>query len=181
MIIRKRMTEHQILFVVAILTGILLITIIAKGKIPENTIMNQALGSAFLEEGWNKKELFMQCVWSRGLFFVVIIIVSFSSLRKWSFRFMTIGIGMILGILIKLFYLWYGMKGIGLCLASLFPQYIFYWMGYGLIYWESDGRGAFPKRNYIPLLLTMVVVIMGIVLESYVNPILVNGYVKIFF
>jgi len=88
---------------------------------------------------------------------------------------------MILGILIKLFYLWYGMKGIGLCLASLFPQYIFYWMGYGLIYWESDGRGAFPKRNYIPLLLTMVVVIMGIILESYVNPILVNGYVKIFF
>ena len=62
--IRKRMTEHQILFVVAILTGILLITLIAKDKIPENTIMNQALGSAFLEEGWNKKELFMQCVWS---------------------------------------------------------------------------------------------------------------------
>lgn len=175
------MTEHQILLSVAFLVGILYITLLAKGKVPENTIMDQALGSAFLEEGWNKKELFMQCIWNRGVFFIMIGTLSYSPIRKWIYRCITIWIGIVFGILLKLFYLWYGMKGIGLCLVSLLPQYIFYWMAYGLIYWESDSGRAFHKRNYASLLLSIVVVIMGIVLESYVNPILVNGYIKIFF
>lgn len=179
--IRKRMSEHQILFSVAFFTGILLITLLAKGKIPENTIMDQALSSAFLEEGWNKRELLMQCLWNRGTFFVMIVALSYSPIRKWMFRCVTIWIGIAFGIILKLFYLWYGMKGMGLCLAAILPQYIFYWMAYGLIYWESDSDRMFRKRNYVPLLLTVAVVIMGIVLESYVNPILVNGYMKIFF
>jgi len=179
--IKKRMTEHQILFSVAFLAGILLITLLANGKIPENTIMDQALGSAFLEDGWNKNELFMQCAWSKCVFFVMVGTLSYSPMRKWMFRGITIWIGIVFGILLKLFYLWYGMKGIGLCLISTFPQFIFYWMAYGLLYWEADRNRSFQKRNYVPLLLTAAVVIMGIVLESYVNPILVNGYIKIFF
>jgi len=178
--LKKRLTEHQMLFAIALLAGILLITVLAKGKIPENTIMNQALGNAFLEDGWNKRELLLQCLWNRGIFFCVIGILSCSSMRKWLFRCITIWIGVVFGIILKLFYLWYGIKGIGLCMVSVLPQYIFYWMAYGLIYWEADKERGLRKRNYISLLLIIAVVIMGIVLESYVNPNLVNGYIKIF-
>ena len=36
-------------FAIAFLLGIILITLLAKGKKPENTIMNQALGQALLD------------------------------------------------------------------------------------------------------------------------------------
>ena len=178
---KKRLTEHQILFTISFFAGIIFVTIMAGGKLPENTIMNHALGQALLEEGWNKKELLLQCLFSRGSVFIVMFVLGNTSMRNWMFRAVTIWIGAAFGMLLKLFYLWYGIKGMGLFAAALLPQYIFYWMAYGLLYWESDRNRMYARRNYIPMVLTIGVVIMGIFLESYVNPFLVNGIVKMLF
>lgn len=178
---KRRLTEHQILFVLSFFVGIVFVTILAGGKIPENTIMNYALGQALLEEGWNKKELFIQCLFSRGSIFIVMLLLANTSMRNWMFRAVTIWMGIALGMLLKLFYLWYGVKGMGLLAAALLPQYIFYWMAYGLLYWESNRSRMYMKRNYLPIFLIMGVVIMGIFLESYVNPFLVSGLAKMIF
>ena len=63
--IRKGVSGHQLLFLVSFFIGIVIITVMAKGKVPENTLMNQALAGSFLEEGCNSKELFLQCFWKR--------------------------------------------------------------------------------------------------------------------
>lgn len=178
---KKRVTEHQILFVLSFLIGIIFITIMARGKTPENTLMSQSLGQAFLEDGWNKNALLFQCLWSRGVFFAAIILLTCTSLRKWVFRVVTIWIGLAFGMMLKLFYLWYSVKGMGLFLAALFPHFLFYWMAYGLLYWELDKNYMNIRRNHFSLFLAVGVVIMGIFLESYVNPFLVSGYMKIFF
>ena len=113
--------------------------------------------------------------------FGVIIAAAGTSIRKGIFRLITVWIGAAFGIMVKLFYLWYGIKGFGLFFVSLIPQYIFYWMAYGLLYWESEEKYMRSRTNYFPIILTIGVVIMGILLESYVNPILVSGYAKILF
>lgn len=179
--INRGVNKQQIFFAIAFLLGIILITLLAKGKKPENTIMNQALGQALLDGGWNKKELFLQCLWNRGIIFGIIIVLAYTAMRTWMFRVVVIWSGFIFGVMIKLFYLWYGIRGMGLLITAMLPQLIFYWMAYGLVYWESDRQCMCMNRNYLPLFVAIAVVIMGIILESYVNPILVNGYVKIFF
>lgn len=179
--IKKRATEHQILFMLSFLTGIVFITILARGKVPENTLMNQALSQAFLEEGWNRRELFLQCLWNRGIILLAVLSASCTPLRSWVFRAVTIWIGFAFGAMLKLFYLWYGIKGMGLLVVAVLPHYIFYWMAYGLLYWEWNRNSIRIKRNYFPFLLAVGVAIMGIFFESYVNPFLVSGYMKIFF
>ena len=178
---RKGVTGHQILLLVSFFCGILIITIMAKGKIPENTLMNQALAGNFLEEGWNRKALFLQCLWKRGTVLFLIILLTCTVMRVWICRAMIVWLGFVFGILLKLFYLWYGMKGMGLLVVSMLPHYLFYIMAYGLLYWNFEKNRMRMRKNYFPVVIAVAVVIMGIVLESYVNPFLVGGYLKIFF
>ena len=179
--INRCITKQQIYFALAFLLGIVWVTILARGKIPENTLMDQTLSHSFLEEGWNKKELLLQCFLSRGLIFGVIMILAHTPVKNGMRLGVAIWIGFVFGVMLKLFYLWYGITGMGLCITALIPHFIFYWMAYGLICWEADRNRMYAKHSIAPILLAAVVVIMGIVLESYVNPNLLSTYIKIFF
>lgn len=179
--INRCITKQQIFFALAFLIGIVWVTILARGKIPENTLMDQTLSRSLLEEGWNKKELLLQCGLSRGLIFGIIMILAHTPMKNSMRLGVTIWIGFVFGVMLKLFYLWYGITGVGLCITALIPHFIFYWMAYGLICWEADRNSIYTKRNFAPILLVILVVIMGIILESYVNPNLLRIYIKIFF
>ena len=179
--IRKSVTGHQILFLVSFFIGIVLVTVMARGKVPENTLMSRALAGTFLEEGWNCRELFVRCLWNRVAVFILIMLLTFTSMRIWVCRAILLWTGLVVGILLKLFYLWYGIKGMGLMIAAALPHYLFYFMAYGLLYWNFERNRLRTRKKYLPVLVSVGVVIMGIVLESYVNPFLVGGYLKIFF
>ena len=178
---KKKITEHEWIFGVCFLLGVILITILSKGKTPENTLFNKSLSLTILEQGWNKKALFLQCLYSRGMIMLLLILLAYTSLRKITFRNITAWMGFSFGMLFKLFFCWYGVSGIGLLMVSVLPQVLFYWMAYGLLYWETDRSRIYTRRNYVPIILTIGVVIMGIFLESYVNPFLVNGMIKMLF
>ncbi len=177
----KKLTEHELLFGVCFFIGILIITIFAKGKVPENTMLNQTLSFSFLEEGWNQKALFLQCLYSRGMIMLLLLFLAYTTWRKLAFRLITAWIGFSLGILCKLFFCWYGVSGIGLLIVSLLPHFLFYWMAYGLLYWEMDKRQFRVVKSKVGIFIAIGVVIMGIVVESYVNPFLLRAYLKIFF
>jgi len=95
----------------------------------------------------------------------------------------------------------YGLKGILLIVGAFLPQYIFYvpafWMllnwGYHIccvmyfparVYDEKEypfrSRKNFWLRQGLQLMTIFLVVIIGIVLESYVNPIFLTKILKIF-
>ena len=179
--IGRRKSGHQILFLVSFFIGILVITVMAKGKIPENTLMNQALAGSFLEEGWNRRELFMQCLWKRGTVLFLLMLLTCTTMRSWVCLALLVWMGFGSGVLLKLFYLWYGVKGMGLMFVAALPHYLFYFMAYGLLYWNFEKNRLRLRKNYLPVLVAVIVVIMGIISESYVNPFLVKGYLKIFF
>jgi len=153
----------------------------AKGKVPENTLMNQALAGAFLEEGWKSGELFMQCMWKRVTVLLCILMLTCTTMRVLVYRGIIACSGFVVGLLLKLFYLWYGIKGMGLLLVASVPHYLFYIMAYGLLYWNFERNRLRVRKNYLSVLVSVAVVIIGILLESYVNPFLVREYLKIFF
>ena len=178
---KKKLTEHELLFGVSFFVGVVFVTILAKGKKPENTILNQSLSIAFLEQGIHGWGLFLQCLFSRGMVLVLLVLLSYTSMRKLSFRIVTISMGLGLGILCKLFFVWYGLKGVGLLLVLLMPHFLLYWMAYGMLYWELEKRRLRMTNNPLGIFLSIGVVITGILVESYVNPVLLKTYLKLFF
>lgn len=178
---KKKLTEHELLFGICFFAGIVLITLLAKGKIPENTLLNQSLSLNFLEQGWNKRGLFLQCLFSRGIILLLLILLAYTSLRKCAFRIVTAWMGLGLGILCKLFFVWYGLKGLGLLVVSLLPHFFLYWMAYGMLYWEMEKRRLRVVNSPIGIIFSIGVVITGIIVESYVNPFLLRTYLKLFF
>lgn len=179
--IRKGVSGHQLLFLVSFFIGIVIITVMAKGKVPENTLMNQVLAGSFLEEGWNRKELFLQCLWKRSTVLFLLMLLTCTAMRSWVCRVLLIWMGLGSGVLLKLFYLWYGLKGMGLMVISALPHYLFYCMAYWLLYWNYEKNRLRVRKAYLPVLVSVAVSIIGIFVESYVNPFLVTGYLKIFF
>lgn len=178
---KRRTAGHRIVFLMSFLVGIVMITVVTKEKIPQNPLMNRVLAGDFLEEGWNRSALFVQCLLSRGPVFVLLVILMCTSMRTWIWRIVIVWSGFWLGVLSKMFYLWYGIKGVGLLLTALFPQFLFYFMAYGMLYQNLEKHRMSIRVQYVPVFVAVGVVIMGMVLESYVNPFLVNGYLKIFF
>lgn len=85
-----------------------------------------------------------------------------------------------MGILIKLFYLWYGNMGILLLLIALFPHYFFYWMAYGLIYWNRWEYHYQRTKKIRKVISVFGVVITGCLMESYVNSYLMMNFLKLF-
>lgn len=178
---KKKLTEHEWIFGVCFLVGAMVISIMAKGKTPENTLLSQSLTLGFLENGWNKNALFLQCLYSRGMLMLLLILLAYTSFRKSVFRIVTAWVGISFGILFKLFFAWYGMIGIGLLLVSMLPHFLLYWMAYGLLYWEMEKRRLRIVKSPVGILMSIGVVIIGILVESYVNPFLLSTYLKIFF
>jgi len=89
----------------------------------------------------------------------------------------------------------YGMKGVLLVLAGIFPQYLFYVpVLCALIKWCDRtcrmiyGRGSLPVQNktapvlmerVLSLFVLGILLLVGCFLESYVNPVFLKAFVKI--
>jgi hypothetical protein len=85
--------------------------------------------------------------------------------------------GFIMGVLTVSAILQLGIKGIFFCLTALFPQSIFYGCAVSimLVYWYW-----YPKRpwNRVKTIFVILIFILGILMEVYVNPILVKWVIK---
>lgn len=89
----------------------------------------------------------------------------------------------------------YGVKGILLVLGGVFPQYLFYFPVYVLYCYltvhlrqrlNRDKAGNGSERGYIygawliAAVGLLLIFVMGIFLESYINPVILKKILKIF-
>lgn len=102
--------------------------------------------------------------------------------------------GMSAGVFLTTLTLRYGVKGILLAIVSMFPQYLLYVPAVlALLSWcEELFRGIYTRGEYNMsdkkllvkkagrLVVILSVITLGCLLEGYVNPYLLLGYLKIF-
>ena len=71
-----------------------------------------------------------------------------------------------------------GIKGVLLCIVGILPQGIFYAMAYSMLlaYWFRYPQSRWNKAK---MLFVALVFLVGIVLETYVSPVLVKLIIKI--
>ena len=104
--------------------------------------------------------------------------------------------GMCAGIFLSAAVIRYGIKGILLVLAGIFPQYLLYvpmmiflllWCQrlYRMIYLEKHSASGLDKSRFLPKVIlelggVLLALLAGCVVESFLNPYLVIGLLKIF-
>lgn len=115
---------------------------------------------------------------SRILFFSIICILGCMKWKKLLVSVCLLCIGFFTGSFCVLSVLNLGFKGLLFCFGALFPQVLFYGMQCGILftYWFY-----YPERqwNHAKTLFVILLFLLGILLEVYVNPLLVKCIISI--
>ncbi len=87
--------------------------------------------------------------------------------------------GFLSGIITVQAVLWLGIKGIFLCITAMFPQILFYALAYIILFYYLYD---YPQRKWNMRMTVFVIsmFIIGIMFEVYLNPLLLQGFIRIF-
>lgn len=110
----------------------------------------------------------------------------------------TLGMGMVAGVVLSVASIRYGLKGILLILASIFPQYLFLvpacimLMGWccrlctALYHPERSSemgigiRKQYLLRKVIQIMIIIGIIFVGCIVESYINPMILSAFLNFF-
>lgn len=144
------------------------------------------------------QRLFVYCIQIRLMPVLYIGIFSLTIFGGCYVTVYLIWLGFSFGALLSAATLRFGLRGILLCLAGMFPQFLIYvpvmagalYFGNGLyrkLYIENDsgvsagiGRRSFFIRYALVFCILFIVSIIGVCLESYVNPIILKKVLNLF-
>lgn len=113
----------------------------------------------------------------RILPFLVLLGLAFTKMRKAAAVLFLVWTGFSSGFLLSMAVLSLGIKGIILCLAGVFPQFLFYVPAYLLVLWYSYSypRGEWNLQKSIG---SGVMILMGLIMELYVSPSLIRVFLR---
>lgn len=163
----------MILLVVGFLFGIIYENIISKNQIVITEIFSKSNLQRYLQTNLIAEKYVWYVMKSRVTSLIIICILC---CMKWKKIFVSLCLlltGFFTGTFCVAAVLQLGIKGLLLCFAGLFPQMLFYGFLYGILFTHWF---YYPERqwNRTKTLFTVVLFVVGILLEVYVNPILVK-------
>lgn len=184
-----------ILCIVFFVSGIMVMIVWRKNNVTEWDYLSQEHLYGLINMQWDKRALFFQCIYRRAVIVIILLVAAASGIGMWALRITVSWFAVSLGILMEAAVLQYGLLGIPLFVAGIFPQYYFYLSAYFLLcksyirFYEK--RRVYPVNRYagrtdknvhliIQNMFLIGVVIIGCALESYVNPIILKLFLKNF-
>ena len=163
----------MILLVVGFFIGVIYENIIFKKNFVTTEIFSKSNLQRFLQTDVIAEKYFWYVIKDRLFFLLLICVLGCTKWKKTIVTICLLLIGFFSGTLCVASALSLGIKGILLCIAGLFPHMLFYGFLYGMlfIYWFH-----YPEKqwNRAKLLFVLLMFIVGIILEIYVNPIIVK-------
>lgn len=145
-------------------------------------ILNQDFIYKIEEINVNKRALFFLCLEKRLGAFFLLFLLAFSSVNVWANIFFFFLNGLYMGSIIELMSMRYGIQGILMYMSLVLPHGFFYTVGYlklgcwclkieKSIYEELRKKEAKVRyfKNKGSLIAALAWVLLGVVLESYVN------------
>lgn len=167
-----------ILLVVGFLFGIIYENIISRRQIVTTEIFLASNLQRYLHTDVIAEKYFLYVIKSRIIPLILICVLSCVQWKKLLVTLYLVIIGFFTGSFCVSSVLQLGIKGIFLCLAGLFPQALFYGFMYGILFTHWF---YYPERqwNRTKTVFTIVLFVFGILLEIYVNPIIVKFVIGI--
>ena len=159
--------------------GILIASFAGDGGAYTNLFQTGGI-SAIKAGNFSEKGFFIHVLFSRLSYIVVVILLSTTSLRKLILMLqpalLCLGIGGWIGVAISQF----GIKGVLLVLAGAFPHMLLYVIILRFLIMLLWDRTYYDKQFFIAVFILIFMAILGCLLESYVNPVIVAKILKIF-
>nr|WP_153921735.1 stage II sporulation protein M [Faecalicatena contorta] len=159
------------------LLGILYVNLIMKQYTAEPGIFSDYFLKQYQSVSIVAEEYIWYLIKIRAVPFLILLGLAFTKMRKAASIAFLVWTGFSSGMLLSMAVLSMGIKGSILCIVGILPQFLLYVPAYMVIIWYSY---TYPQNKWntqksIFLGLTMLV---GIILEAYVNPILMQGYLR---
>ena len=109
--------------------------------------------------------------------FLVMLGAAFTKFRKGVVVLFLIWTGFSAGLLFSMAVLGMGVKGSILCVTGMLPQFLFYIPAYLIVLWYAY---CYPRIqwNVQKSLVSGGMLLIGLILELYVNPVLVGAFLK---
>lgn len=165
-------------YMLGFLIGILYANIIARNYITMTGIFHQYFLNQYTQIEIVAEDYLWYLFRRRLLPVAVLAIAGNAGLKKTAAVACLIWTGFAAGILSVAAVLRMGVKGIFLCLAGMFPQYIFYIFAYAILlyYFFQYPRVKWSGKKTV---LVAGMMLTGILLEAYINPAVMRGAMKV--
>lgn len=177
--LKKSKGQLLILFLaVGFLVGIIYENIVAR----ESVVLSKLFLRSNLERYLQTNIVSEKYLWyvAKARLIILATICTFSCFRwkKLLVIFCLTICGFFVGVMSVAAVMQLGIKGVLICMAGILPQGIFYAMAYSMlfVYWFRYPEGLWNRTK---LLFVIIMFLAGIVLESYVNPMLIKLIIKI--
>lgn len=175
----KNKNQLLIVFlVVGFFIGVICENVITKKQVVTTEIFLKSNLQRYLQTDVIAEKFFWYVLKERVIFLLIVCILSCVKWKKIFVTMCLVLIGFFAGTFCVSAVLQLGMKGILLCVAGMFPQMLFYGFMYGMLFvhWFR-----FPERqwNRTKMLFVIILFVIGIFLEVYVNPIIVKFIIGI--
>ena len=159
------------------LTGIIYANLMSKDYIASMGIFSELFLSQYTQAEIDVMEFMWYVIRVRVLPLVLVAALGCTRLRKGIAGGFLAWTGFCAGMIMTSAVLKMGVKGVILCLIALMPHFLFYAAGYIVLLWYlftyPEARWNLSKTVCIALFL-----IVGILLECYVNPIIMELFLK---
>ena len=179
----------------AFVAGIFLANLMGREAVSNAGILNDYFVEKFQYTEINGQNLFFYVVGERIPLLLLLLSLTLTSLGMAGGILMLSWQGFSVGFMLSASIAKYGVKGILLVLGGVFPQYLFYFPVYVLYCYltvhlrqrlNRDKAGNGSERGYIygawliAAVGLLLIFVMGIFLESYINPVILKKILKIF-
>ncbi len=185
-------------FFMGMIIGIVLVILCRNKLLTDISIFNEEWILCMQNTIIENKSLFLYILFKRlkELGFMFLLSTTFAGIVCIYGYVSAMGAG--LGALMAILCLRYGMKGLIMMLAAIFPQVLVYLPAFLFLfhmcyllcvklyfphkdYWKGSGTTkVFLFKNIIYISIALIVVIIGVLLESYVNPQFIFSLIKNF-
>ncbi len=163
------------LFMPGFILGIVYVNFLVK-KYPSNP---EIFGDRFFSVYQNTEiiagEFIFYLIRVRIIPFLLLLSLVFTHVRKISAALYTAWTGFSCGMMLTVAVLEKGILGCIFCLAAIFPQFLCYVPAYFIVIWYGY---TFPKNrwNIQKTIFVLISMIAGILLELYVNPVILKTF-----
>ena len=186
------MKKYTIVFFLIFLSGVISANVLGIVSGRELGAMNEYFINRYLYADIQGRELFPFLFYERVPEFCLLLFLGIGIYGTLVVDGYICYLGFSVGFLSVVAIMNYGMKGILLMIGLFMPQWLFYvpvlilWH-YGLRYWKGMGKGFIPgdskKKRHMTLALSFLIagilLLTGVLLESYVNPFFLRRIIRV--
>lgn len=167
-------------FLTGFVLGVFYIVILGKSE-NSNMLMSSYFFSKYQYMTYSPVDLLGYILKSRIPLLLFLWLMGLTVIGTMTVLLFTLWAGFSLGLILTMAILKLGIAGIILCLISMFPQYIIYFpaFSFGLLRIYEIAQTKRPTMAYVLAFgFTVLLILAGAILESYVNPLLLKALIK---